>query len=141
LFDAIGAGFDGIDSAALALSDSLPRYAPAGLGGDPFARALLHLRRAEWQRRIGDSPAADRTLLFTQAWDTHEWPQREAQSGEVDVVVGALARLRRAELAAAAGRDDEAAVLADRVCELWSGATPEYEPLREKARRLGRRCG
>ena len=126
---------------ALALSDSLPRYAPAGLGGDPFARALLHLHRAEWQRRVGDPFAADRTLLFTQGWDTHEWPQREAQSGEVDVVVGALARLRRAELAAAAGRDKEAAALAKRVCELWAAASPEYATLREKARALGPRCG
>jgi serine/threonine protein kinase len=141
LFDAVRAGFAGADVEALALSDSLPRYAPAGLGGDPFARALLHLHRAEWQRRVGDFSAADRTLLFTQGWDTHEWPQREAQSGEVDVVVGALARLRRAELAAAAGRDTEAAALADRVCELWSAASPEYAPLREKARTLGPRCG
>ena len=141
LFDAVRAGFDGADVEALALSDSLPRYAPAGLGGDPFARALLHLHRAEWQRRVGDPFAADRTLLFTQGWDTHEWPQREAQSGEVDVVVGALARLRRAELAAAAGRDKEAAALAKRVCELWAAASPEYGTLREKARALGPRCG
>jgi hypothetical protein len=67
-------------------------FAPAGPGGDPFARAAVHLNRARWQRCIGDSAAAERTLRFVEARDTHEWPQREAQSGEVDVVTGAVAR-------------------------------------------------
>jgi hypothetical protein len=103
---------------------------------------VLYLRRAEWQRLAGHVDAADHTLLFTEAWDTHEWPQREAQSGEVDVVVGALARLRRAVLAASAGRDADARMLAARVCEIWRDADPEYQALRRQARALaGGRCG
>jgi hypothetical protein len=142
LLDAVRAGSNGNGTGALALSDSIVRYDPGGIGGDPFARAVLYLRRAEWQRLAGHADAADHTLLFTQAWDTHEWPQREAQSGEVDVVVGALARLRRAALAVSAGRDADARMLAARVCALWEDADPEYQPFRRQARTLaGGRCG
>jgi serine/threonine protein kinase len=142
LLDAVRAGADSAPARALGLSDSIAPYDPGGIGRDPFARALLYLRRGEWQRRTGDSTAADHTLLFTQAWDTHGWPQREAQSGEVDVVVGALARLRRAALAASAGRDADAWMLAARVCEIWKTAGPEYQALRAQARTLaGGRCG
>ena len=142
LLDAVRAGADNDPARALALSDSIAPYEPGGIGGDPFARAVLYLRRAEWQRLTGAGNAADHTLLFTQAWDTHEWPQREAQSGEVDVVVGALARLRRAAVAASAGRDADASILATRVCEIWKTAGPEYQALRRQARTLaGGRCG
>ena len=141
LLDAMLAGSRGDGTGALALTDSIARYDPGGVGGDPFARAVLYLRRAEWQRLAGHVDAADHTLLFTEAWDTHEWPQREAQSGEVDVVVGALARLRRAALAASAGRDADARMLAARVCEIWRDADPEYQALRRQARALaGGRC-
>jgi hypothetical protein len=142
LLDAVRAGAGGDPARALAISDSIAPYDPGGIGGDPFARAVLYLRRGEWQRLTGDGDAADHTLLFTQAWDTHEWPQREAQSGEVDVVVGALARLRRAALAASAGRDADASILAARICEIWKTAGPEYQALRGQARTLaGGRCG
>jgi serine/threonine protein kinase len=142
LLDAVRAGADNDPARALALSDSIAPYDPGGIGSDPFARAVLYLRRAEWQRLTGAGNAADHTLLFTQAWDTHEWPQREAQSGEVDVVVGALARLRRAAVAASAGRDADASILATRVCEIWKAAGPEYQALRRQARTLaGGRCG
>lgn len=82
----------------------------------------------------------DRTLHFVEAWDTHEWPQREAPSGEVDVVAGALARLHRAELAAAAGRMDISCALAVRVGALWEDAEPGYAELRRRAGALAKRC-
>jgi serine/threonine protein kinase len=139
LLEAFGAARSSPDS-ALALTAPLLHYEPAGLGADPFARAILYLQRAEWQRARGDPAAADRTLRFVEAWDTHEWPQREAQQGEVDVVVGAVARLRRAELASAAGRGDVACALALRVAQLWSRADPEYAPLRRRADTIATRC-
>ncbi|MGH7631739.1 MAG: protein kinase domain-containing protein [Gemmatimonadales bacterium] len=90
--------------------------------------------------RVHAVAAADRTLRFGEAWDTHEWPQREAQSGEVDVAAGALARLRRAELAAATGRVNDACTLARRVRELWADAEPGYAALRRQAGTLVREC-
>jgi hypothetical protein len=57
----------------------------------------------------------------------------------VDVAVGAVARLRRAELAAAAGRFELAHDLASRVDELWADAEPPYAGLRETARALAKR--
>jgi hypothetical protein len=58
----------------------------------------------------------------------------------VDVVVGAVARLRRAELASAGGRADVACALASRVGELWSDADREYAELRRQAGTLAKRC-
>src|SRR5262249_55230291 len=86
------------DSAAT-LALPLLQYNPRGLGGDPFARALLHLKLGDWLAARGDAAGAERAWLWTEAWDVSGWPEREIQAGEVDVAVSAVARLRRGRLA------------------------------------------
>ena len=98
------------------------RIDASGLVRDPFARAVLYLHRGDWLLALGDSTAAQRAWLWSDAWDVEGWPQGGAQAGEVDAALSALARLRRAGLALARGPDDEACRLVSRVRELWADA-------------------
>jgi hypothetical protein len=119
---------------ALARTAPLLRSDGSGLVRDPFARAILYLRRGDWQLAAGDSTAAERSWLWTDAWDVEGWPQGTAQAGEVDGALAAVARLRRAGLSLAKrGRNGEACRLVARVRQLWSGAEPMLAPLRAVA--------
>ena len=119
---------------ALARTAPLLRSDGSGLVRDPFARAILYLRRGDWQLAAGDSTAAARSWLWTDAWDVEGWPQGTAQAGEVDAALAAVARLRRAGLSVAnRGRNGEACRLLARVRQLWSGAEPALAPLRAVA--------
>jgi tetratricopeptide (TPR) repeat protein len=124
LLRALAAGQRGRSDSAVALATPLLRYDPRGLGGDPFARALLHLQLGTWLTLQGDTAAARRVWLWTDAWDVEDWPQGEAQAGEVDAAVGAVARLRRAGLALAHDEVPTGCGLLRRVRELWSRAEP-----------------
>jgi hypothetical protein len=124
---------------AIALATPLLRYNVRGLGGDPFARAILHLELGTWLERRGDAGGAERAWLWTDAWDVEGWPQREAQAGEVDAAVGAVARLRRGRLALAHGQREQGCRLVTRVRELWSGADRTL-PERGLADSLSRVC-
>lgn len=124
LLRALSAGRRGRGDSAVALAAALLRYDPRGIGGDPFARALLHLELGTWLTLRGDTAAARRVWLWTDAWDVEDWPQREAQAGEVDVAVGAVARLRRSRLALEQHDSPAGCPLLHRVRELWSGAEP-----------------
>ncbi len=126
---------------ALGLTDPLLSYEAAGLGGDPFARAILYARRGEWLSAGGEPERADRTWLWYEASDVEGWPEREAQAGEVDATAGVYARLRRAGLALRLGDRERACTLAARVRELWSHAEPAYAALRREADSLARACG
>jgi hypothetical protein len=123
----------GRPDSALARTAPLLRLDESGLVRDPFARAILYLRRGEWLLALGDTAAAGRTWLWTDAWDVEGWPQGGAQAGEVDAAVSAVARLRRAGLARAAGRTDQACRLTGRVRELWAEAEPAFAALKAAA--------
>jgi len=142
LLDALDAGDHGRYDTALALSEPLLAYDSAGVVEDPFARALLHLKRADWTLALGDSAAADRELLWYENSDIgiEGWIQRDLQPGEVDAMLSPLVRLRRAELALA--RADEAAACPwlHRIRELWSEVEPAFAPVVARARGLARAC-
>ena len=70
----------------------LLRIDASGLVRDPFARAVLYLHRGDWLLALGDSTAAQRAWLWSDAWDVEGWPQGGAQAGEVDAALSALAR-------------------------------------------------
>ncbi|MGH7518601.1 MAG: protein kinase domain-containing protein [Gemmatimonadales bacterium] len=123
----------GRQDSALARTAPLLRVDAAGLVRDPFARAILYLRRGEWLLVTGDSAGAARAWLWSDAWDVEGWPQGGAQAGEVDAALAAVARLRRAGLALAGGRDDKPCRLVERVRELWAAAEPALATLRARA--------
>ncbi len=125
---------------ARAATDSLIAYGPHGLGGDPFARAVLHLNRGEWQRRTGDAAGAERMWRWTESWDVLGWARGEAQAGEIDAVTGTVARLRRAELALARNDRDQGCAMLARVRALWQDAEPGLAPLRREVGVLAKLC-
>ena len=130
----------GRPDSAVTLAIPLVQYNMRGLGGDPFARALLHLRLGDWLAAHGDAAGAERTWLWTEAWDVIGWPEREIQAGEVDVAVSAVARLRRGRLALAQGRAGAGCVHLKRVRELWAQAEPELDQVRAGLDSLARSC-
>src|SRR5581483_5455363 len=137
---ALDAAARGALDSALALSASLVSEERHGLGGDPFARAVLRLHRGSWLARRGDLAGAERTWLWTDAWDVEDWPRMETQAGEVDVALSAIVRVRRARLALARGQSAVACGYLRRVGELWARADPVYAPLRLEAARLAAGC-
>ncbi len=123
----------GRPDSAVALTAPLLRAGATGLVHDPFARAVLYLRRGEWLLASGDSAAAASAWLWSDAWDVEGWPQGVAQAGEVDAALGGVARLWRARLTPAAGSNDEACRQVARVGELWADAEPAFDTLRARA--------
>jgi serine/threonine protein kinase len=142
LLEAIAVANRGHPDSALTLSAPLLAYDSAGAAEDPFSRAVLHFRRADWSLALGDSSAADRELLWYENSDAgiEGWIQRTLQPGEVDAMLSAIARLRRARLALA--RSDTAAACAwhRRLLELWRDAEPAFAPLVKDSRELVRQC-
>jgi hypothetical protein len=123
----------GHPDSALASTAPLLAVGGSGLTRDPFARAILYLRRGDWLLAMGDSTGAERAWLWSDAWDVEGWPRGGAQAGEVDAAVSAVARLRRARVVLAGGRDDEGCRLVHRVQELWSAAEPAFSAMRAAA--------
>lgn len=142
LLEAMGAAARDHPDSALELSAPLLAYDSAGVVEDPFARAILHLRRADWSLAVGDSAGADRELLWYENSDTgiEGWVQRELQPGEVDATLSGVARLRRARLAIA--RHDAAAACGwlGRLNQLWSASEPAFETLVAEVRQLNKQC-
>lgn len=108
------------------LADSLRQAVHLTRPPDPFAPAVLHLLEGERAARSHDADAADRAWRWYLAAEFEGWPSGSPQAGEVDGVIGMLARRRRAELrlATGTGAADTAAacVMLRRVAELWEGA-------------------
>jgi hypothetical protein len=142
LLEAIAAAHRGHPDSGLALSAPLLAYDSTGAVEDPFSRAVLHLRRADWSLAQGDSAAADRELLWYENSDTgiEGWIHTELQPGEVDAMLSAIARLRRARLALARNDPVVACPWLLRLSELWRDAEPAFTPLVTEARALAGRC-
>jgi hypothetical protein len=137
LLDAERAGRADSLEVALRRSHPLLVFDPVVRAGDPFARSLLYLRRAEWLERLGRLEDAKRTLWWADNSDVDGWAQHEAQTGDVDAALNALAWLRLAELEHQTGDSASACRRLRRVQEHWRDAEPEYRSLREAvARRL-----
>ena len=131
LTDAVTTAQRGQTDSALVRTAPLLRLDSSGLVRAPFARAVLYLRRGEWQLAAGDSAAAERSWLWTDAWDVEGWPRGAAQAGEVDAVLSAIVRLRRAAVSLGwNGRNPDGCRLVERVRQLWSGAEPAFVALR-----------
>jgi len=95
--------------------------------GDPFARAVVHRRRARWFREIGQEDAADSTLQ----WYRHTDPavsvlMHEAIAAEIDWSVGTAVAFELGERAFEVGDHPRACKTMRRVHRLWSNADEEY---------------
>ena len=125
---------------AIAISDSLRAAYAESRGGDPFARAVLHVVRATWYETLGRAAEADREWLWYENADIQGFPTTESQSGEVDWVFGVYARWRRGALAVSRGDTRRGCAYLKRVLELWAGADAELAELAGRAQRLSAAC-
>jgi serine/threonine protein kinase/tetratricopeptide (TPR) repeat protein len=117
---------------ALALSEPALAFDSAGRP-DPFLRAALHLERGRWLDTMGLADAADRAWLWYENTDVVGWPSAEVQAGEVDWALASYARLRRARLAHAQGKQTVACALLTRSRDIWSKAEPAIADLAHRA--------
>src|SRR3989442_9054838 len=77
---------------AVSTSAMLLLYDSAGRGGDPFARAALHMQRAEWLGQLGRRREAQREWLGPHNADVVDWPARPPQAGDAGLAPGAHPR-------------------------------------------------
>lgn len=127
---------------ALEASESLLAYDSAGRGGDPFARAALHLKRAEWYDSLGQPDEADSARLWYEHFEFLGYPNGAAQASEIDWALSPFVRLLRARAAEQRGNREQACSYMSRLVELWAGADSAYAPLRDEALAYtNRRCG
>lgn len=140
LLDVARAGLAGDHRRGLALSEALLPYDSAGRGGEPFARAALHLFRAAWLDTLGRHAAADSARLWYEHFD-FRIPQGPAGAAEIDWALAPYARWLRAERAAARGDRRAACRHYAEIPALWAEADSAYEPLRARAvTYLSRHC-
>lgn len=132
LLAAIDSAAAGRLAEAVTLSEPLLRYDPEVRAGDPFARSVLYLSRAAWLERLGRFPEAEQSLRWYENGDIDGWGQREAQAGEIDVALGAIARIRRARVALVREQAGPACAWLARVRELWQDAEPGLQSLRDE---------
>ena len=111
---------------------------------DPFARSAFHLLRGDWFLAVGDTAGAEREWRWHENSDIVGWPSGFPQAGEIDGVLGVVARLRRSRLLlsspALVAERGSGCAMASRVVELWAGAEPVMSSLVQEARSLSERC-
>lgn len=130
----------GEPDSALTLTASAIIDDSSGVIGSAFARSVLHIHRGDWQRALGRPAEADRSWLYYENSHLRGYPDGVAQAGEVDAVLSAFVRLRRAELALAEGDRVGACRQATRVRELWKRADARLSPFMARAERVARQC-
>jgi hypothetical protein len=152
LLSAIDRGARGDWLDALDISHSALQYDSAGRGGDPFARATLHLKRAEWHDSLGQQDEADRSRLWYEHFEFLRFPKGSAQASEIDWALSPLARMQRGRAAAIRSEDSlwswlvqllpwvegkalhrlRACTYFDRLGELWTDADATYDSLKNE---------
>jgi predicted Ser/Thr protein kinase len=118
---------------AVRLSEGLLALDSAGAAGDPFFRSALHLLRAGWQARAGNTSAAIGSLGWHENYDLVGAFEGLMEASDADAAFGTLGRWYRALLMDQAGTRgrDMCAAYAD-VARLWADGDERY---RERAAR------
>ena len=101
---------------------------------DPFFRAVLRLRRAEWLARTGDLEGARRELVWHEHTDLVGLPTGLPQAAEIDWAFGTLARWRVARLLDGRTDQDEVCRAYSAVERLWAEGEPPYRARADTAR-------
>ena len=108
--------------------------------GEPFARAILHLRRAEWLEAAGEHGRAERERRWHENSDFEGWLEGPIQAAEVDWVAGAYVRVREGMRRIATGDLAACADLRRVVDTLWTDVEPDVARLRDSAKTTASSC-
>jgi tetratricopeptide (TPR) repeat protein len=95
----------------------------------PFGRAVLYVRRGQWQASSDQPGAAALSWLWHENTDLEGVPGERVQAGEVDGALGTHARLWIARAAAETGDRGRACRNAVEIARLWQAADAELRPL------------
>jgi hypothetical protein len=139
---AIALGDDGNIDSALVLSRDIHREPSDSMQAwrGPFLRALVYLKRGEWQQARKNWPGANVEWLWHENNDFRGWPVGEPQEGELDAALSAVVRVRRAMNFIDLDALPKACPLFKRVGELWRGAEPSFDSLRRVVQKGVDRC-
>jgi tetratricopeptide (TPR) repeat protein len=97
---------------------------PGRVLSDPFARALLHIKRGEWFVQLDQPEDAEREYLWYEAVDVLGLPEiGPPQAGEIDWALGNWGRFLRSSVTPDRGR---ACSLLNHVLESWSDYDPGF---------------
>jgi serine/threonine protein kinase len=134
LLDALILGARGGWREAINTSEPLLQFDSAGRGGDPFARAVLHLKRADWFSQLDRPAKADSSRLWYEQFEVlFERLTLEAQASEIDWAMSTYARWLRGTAMRPPVNEIRACAHLTRVLELWMNADEDYEPLADQA--------
>jgi hypothetical protein len=137
LLAADGAARAGQIEAALRLTDSLTPLRAGDIGDpeavDPFFRTVLHLFRADWYSRQGDTDGMVRELQWYENNDVSGRLNRAPQVADMDWGFSTLARWRLARLLDDSDRR-RACDLYRRVGDLWESGDMGYRERADSAR-------
>ena len=139
LLEAMAEGRRGRYEVALDLSAVLLAYDSAGRGGDPFARAVLHLKRGEWLDSLERREAADSARLWYEHFEITIHPVDEALAAEIDWALGTYAEWLRTETAFKRGDIAFACEHLERVRALWSDADSAYAAFQRQGAEYARK--
>jgi tetratricopeptide (TPR) repeat protein len=134
LLEALQQATQGQSEIAVETSAPLLAYDSAAQGGDPFARAVLHMKRAEWLETAALYEAADSARLWYEHFEVIRIPRAEmALAADIDWALGTVAMWLRGTRAATRGQRDKACGLLARVARLWEGADASVAQPRDTA--------
>jgi tetratricopeptide (TPR) repeat protein len=126
---------------ALSETRGLLAHDSAARGGDPFARAVLHMKRADWLDSLDRPEAADSMRLWYEHFEMIRPFEGEAQAAEIDWALGPYAMWQRGTAAAARQDRQRACALLPRVVELWSESDDAFRSLRDSAVAIAQNLG
>jgi len=113
----------------------------AARGGDPFARAVLHMKRADWLDSLDQPAAADSMRLWYEHSEMIRRFEGPAQAAEIDWALSTYAMLLRGMAAARGANRQLACRQLPRVVELWARSDETLRPIRDSAAAVSRRTG
>jgi len=109
---------------------------PAQLTDDPFFRAVLHFRRADWYEQAGRPLSARAELRWHENSDLYGYPTGDPQPAEVDWAFAPLAEWRLASLLErAGGRVADICRAYRTVVRLWATGEARYRARADSATR------
>jgi tetratricopeptide (TPR) repeat protein len=118
---------------AIRITDGLNSEYVLRRNEDPFARAVLHILRAQWWLDLGEPQRAEQEWLWTENFDVIAYPSGMLQQSEVDWALGPWARYQRAVSALRRGATNAGCTRLERTVEQWSEANGAFGRLAQMA--------
>ena len=108
---------------------------------NPFFRTVLHLLRARWYERTGQTTRAESELMWVENSDVIGYPKGDPQPAEVDWAFAAPAQWRLVRLLERTGGRTDLCRAYGEVARRWAGGEPRFRARADSAARRVRALG